>query len=206
MNYTGSGILLIYLLNNIPYFIIIKDTYNLYGDTGGKLEENLSILKNALKELYEETCGLLYIDIKKINEKNYLKIDIKYKHNSYYQTNIFIIDSKIDFDLYKKNLIKCNKFNFNPFSESIKIKLLPLSKIYIKYIFKQKFNYRFKYILYTIIKKYSSIKKFYEEMKNKITPIYLKKSTTNAQTYEYDTNKKINIKKLSTFVIADNQK
>lgn len=198
INYTGSGILPIYILNNIPYFIIIKLKNGVYSDPGGKLEPNISLLENASKELYEETCGLINIDNKKLKKSNYHSIKISYSKDKYYQSNILIINSLINFKLYYKNLIECNKFKFNPFSESTKISLIKVSELNYD-ILKKNLNPRLKLIIVSILKKYNTGNNFYSEIKNKIKPIYLTKVITNPKSHEYITNKKIHIKNLYSY-------
>jgi hypothetical protein len=198
INYTGTGILPIYIYNNIPYFIIIKLKNGVYSDPGGKLEPNISLLENASKELYEETCGLINIDNKKLKKSNYHSIKISYSKDKYYQSNIIIVNSLIDFKLYYKNLIECNKFNFNPFSESTKISLIKLSDLNYD-ILKKNLNRRLKLIIVSILKKYNTGTNFYLKIKNKIKPIYLTKIITNPKSHEYITNNKIHIKNLYSY-------
>lgn len=196
--YTGSGILPIYIYNNIPYFVIIRDTNGIYSDPGGRLEPNISLLRNATKELYEETCGLIKIDDNKLKKSNYQSINIAYSNDKYYQSNIIIINSKIDFKLYNKNLIECNKFKFNPFSESDKIHLLKISMINYS-ILKKNLHPRLKSIIISILKKYDNIYNFYNMIIKKIKPVYLDKNITNPISHEYATNKKIQIKNLYSY-------
>lgn len=198
INHTGSGILPIYIHNNIPYFVIIKLKNGVYSDPGGKLEPNVSLLENATKELYEETCGLIKIDDNKIKKSNYQSIKINYSTDKYYQSNIIIINSAINFKLYYKNLIECNKFRFNPYSESVKISLIKVSELNYD-ILKKNINSRLKMIFISILKKYKTGEYFYSDIKNKIKPIYLEKIITNPKSYEYPTHKKIHIKNLYSY-------
>ena len=204
--YTGSGILPIYVYNNIPYFVIIKLNNGIYTDPGGKLEPKITLLDNASKELYEETAGLIKLDNKKIRS-NFIKNDTKYNKNKYYRSHIVIIDSQLNLQsyskLYEKNLEKCNKFRFNPFSETIQIKFIKLSTINYD-ILKKNLHPRLKLIIVSLLKKYENMINFYNKIKYIIKPLYLEKIITNPISYEYNYNKKINITNLSTFVISNN--
>ena len=205
--YTGSGILPIYIYNDIPYFVIVRLNNDMYSDPGGKLEPNTSLIKNATKELYEETCGLIKLEDSKLKKSNYQSIRINYSKDKYYQSNIVIINSKIDFKLYNKNLIECNKFRFNPFTESNKIHLIKLSMINYDILKKNLYtilNPRLKLIIVSILKKYDNIYNFYNHIIKKIKPLYLEKIITNPISYEYETHKKIQIKNLSSFSSSNN--
>jgi hypothetical protein len=203
--YTGSGILPIYIYNNIPYFVIVRLTNGIYSDPGGKLEPNTSLLKNATKELYEETCGLIKLEDNKLKKSNYHSIRINYSKDKYYKSYIVVLNSKIDFELYNQNLLECNKFRFNPFSESNKIHLIKLSMINYDILKKNlHLNPRLKLIILSILKKHDNIHNFYNYYIKKIKPLYLKKEITNPISYEYATHKKIQIKNLSSFSISNN--
>jgi len=201
--YTGSGILPIYIHNMIPYFVIVKLNNGIYSDPGGKLEPDISLLKNATKELYEETCGLIKLKDKLLKKQNLITIDINYNKNKYYKSHIVIINSKIDFKLYEKNLIQCTKFKFNPFAESNKIHLIKLSEINYE-ILKKNLHPRLKLIIVSILKKYNTMYNFYNDIIKKIKPIYLKQQITNPISYEYYLHKKIHIKNLASFAISNN--
>jgi hypothetical protein len=205
-NYSGSGVLPIYILNKIPYIVTFTSSKGIITDAGGKKEYNDSIIYTASRELFEESAGLI-----KINEddltNNSVYIDLK--HNDKYYRSYFIIINDIDTEYYDDNLKKFKKFKFNPFTETHGIKLMRLDNIdiddnKIKLISNNNYKLvlapRLNSIIKKVLKKYNNLNKFYKQIKKNINIINLKKNKLNIDTYEYDTKKNIKITNITTFI------
>lgn len=205
-NYSGAGVLPIYILNKIPYIVTFTSSKGIITDAGGKKEYNDSIIYTASRELFEESAGLI-----KINEddltNNSIYIDLK--HNDKYYRSYFIIIDNIDIEYYDDNLKKFKKFKFNPFTETHGIKLMRLDNIdidnnQIKLISSNNYKLvlapRLNKIIKKILKKYNNLNTFYKQIKKNIGVINLKKNKININTYEYDTNKNIKITNITTFL------
>ncbi len=203
--YTGSGILPIFILNKKPYLITFTMARGIINDAGGKKENNDSISYTACRELFEESAGLINIDEDQI-KNNSLYFDLK-NNNKYYRLYTVIINN-IDTTYYDKNLKKFKEFNFNPFTETHGIKLMKLDSIIInnnQIILTSNNDYklllapRLNAIIKKILKKYNNLNAFYKYLKKNVDIIELKKTTLNIDSYEYNTNKKIKIKNITTY-------
>ncbi len=203
--YTGSGILPIFILNKKPYLITFTMARGIINDAGGKKENNDSISYTACRELFEESAGLINIDEDQI-KNNSLYFDLK-NNNKYYRLYTVIINN-IDTTYYNKNLKKFKEFNFNPFTETHGIKLMKLDSIIInnnQIILTSNNDYklllapRLNAIIKKILKKYNNLNAFYKYLKKNVDIIELKKTTLNIDSYEYNTNKKIKIKNITTY-------
>jgi hypothetical protein len=206
-NYSGAGVLPIYILNKIPYIVTFTSSKGIITDAGGKKEYNDSIIYTASRELFEESAGLI-----KINEDDLTNNSIYFnlKHNNKYYRSYFIIIDNIDIEYYDDNLKKFKKFKFNPFTETHGIKLMRLDNIdidnnQIKLIsinnYKLVLAPRLNKIIKKILKKYNNLNTFYKQIKKNISVINLKKNKLNIDTYEYDTNKNIKITNITTFTV-----
>ncbi len=200
--YSGAGILPITLINNKYYFITFKLLNNLLSDAGGTIENKDDVINTACRELFEESAGLIKLDKTIIKNKS-IHIDISYK-NKYYRCYIVFIDN-INIKTYNDNIKKFNKFKYNPYSETKKLKLINLSlfinsKLDNNVIIDKKTNK--KYILSPRLKnifielfKTNNLKKIKNILKlNNL--VKLNKVKKNIKTYEYYTNKKIFIKNI----------
>ncbi len=205
--YTGSGILPIFILNKKPYFITFTVARGIINDAGGKKEDNDTISYTACRELFEESAGLIQIDEDQI-KNNSLYFDVKNKNNNKYYRLYTIIINNIDTTYYDKNLKKFKEFNFNPFTETHGIKLMKLDKINIdnnqislisNNDYKLLLAPRLNNIIKKILKKYDNLNTFYKNLKNNVDIIELKKTKINIDSYEYNTNKKIKIKNITTY-------
>lgn len=204
--YSGSGILPIMIINNKPYLITFLIYKNTVSDGGGKIEDN-SVKKTAIRELYEESAGLILLNNKDLlNSVNY-NIS-KNNNNKYYKSYILIID-KIDIKCYNKNLIKFQKHTKNPYTETKEIILLNLDNI-IKYnnkLFLKDINNkiyilhdRLESIIKKIINEYGGLLNFYNYLHNKLKIIKLNKKKYNIKTYQYYTYKNLEINNITSYV------
>lgn len=201
--YNGSGILPIIIINKIPYFITFLSR-NGITDAGGIIEKNNSVEKTSIRELFEESAGLIKIKLSNLKDSKY--IDIRNKDN-YYRV-YFIILNEFEYNDFYINLKKIRKFKFNPFLETYSIKLIKLdiinyvnNNILLNSISNEVLmcSPRLKCIIRNILKKYNKLELFYEYLINNIKPIILNKKNINVNTYEYDTHKKIKINNLITY-------
>jgi hypothetical protein len=200
--YSGAGILPITIINKNYYFITFKLLNNLLSDAGGKKENNDEVIKTACRELFEESAGLIKLDKNIIKNKS-IHLDISYK-DTYYRCYIIFIDN-IDIKTYNDNIKKINKFKYNPFGETQKLKLINLSLVFNSkldnhVIIDKKTNK--KYILSTRLKnifiellKSTNIKKLKNLLQSN-NIIELNKIKEDVKTYEYYTNNKIVIKNI----------
>jgi hypothetical protein len=210
--YSGSGILPFIILNKNIYLITFTQSTGIINDAGGKKENNHNIIQTACRELFEESAGLIQIDENEIMN-NSIYFDIKY-NNKYYRLYTIIIDNvdidnvDIDIDYYDINLKKFKKFNYNPFTETHGIKLMKINTINIidnkikltsNNNFKLLLAPRLSSIIKKILKKYNNLTTFYKYLKKNVNVIKLKKIALNINTYEYNTNKKIKIKNITTY-------
>ena len=197
--YTGAGILPIIIINNKPYFICFLMNKKIT-DAGGKID-NLykdkdiddTILNTACRELYEESAGLINIDIDDIYN-NSIYFDLLYK-NKYYRSYIVLVKG-IDKKYYDINLKKLNIYKINPFTETNGIKLINFNYTHTNEnsLLKSKLNNRLSSIFKKIIDKYDTFDNLYNILIKKINILDLKKEKNIVNTYEYYTNKKIQIK------------
>ena len=218
--YSGAGVIPITIIDNKPYFILFELNKNILTDAGGKIEGNISIIKTASRELFEESAGLINID-DNILDKNSVYLNIKNK-DTYYRCYFIIIkfqDNHLE-KTYNDNLDKINKFKFNPFSETKNIKLISLentdfinnsvlinsklnNKVNNKVNSKLNYNYlikRTKDIFIKIHKKCFDFNDFYNKIK-KLQIIKLNKKNITINTYEYNSFKQITIDNLTTYFI-----
>jgi hypothetical protein len=201
MNCSGAGVVPIIIKNNKIYIITFIDRYGLASDAGGKVDnegeykcDSKIVEKTALRELFEESSGL----IKLSDLEESISYDIKNKNNFY--RCFFVKINKINFKNFDKNLNKFNEYKLNPFNEMYSIKLLDMKTIKFdkKDIFidtitgeTEKICHRLKFILYQIITKYKSFENFYESLT--IKKYKLKKNIININSKEYKTNKQFTI-------------
>ena len=196
MNCSGAGIVPIFIKNNKIYIVTFIDRQNMASDAGGKVDGNYTcddkiIKKTALRELFEESSGL--IKLKSLKES--VSHDIKNKDNFY--RIFFVIINKINFNHFDKNLDKFNQYKLNPFNEMYSIKLLDMETInfdkkdiLINTIEDEivKISYRLKFILYKVMRKFKTFEKFYSSLE--IKKYILKKNIIDIESEEYKSNKK----------------
>jgi hypothetical protein len=204
--YSGSGILPIMIINKKPYLITFLIYKNTISDGGGKIENN-SVKKTAIRELYEESAGL--IKLKSNDLVNSVNYNIsKYNNNKYYKSYILIIDN-IDTKYYNKNLIKFEKYKKNPYTETKEIILLDMdyiinhnNKLFMKSIDNKVYilHNRLESIIKKIINQYTTLINFYNYLSNKLKIIKLNKKKYNIKTYQYYTNKNIKINNIISFI------
>jgi len=126
--YAGAGVIIIEIIDSIPYIILGYDRFRkMYTDFGGRFEKNKhdNIKDVAHMELIEESCGLFNISQNKL--KYY--VDTKY-YNRIYRT-YFIILKNINIKHYVKNRNKL-KINKVPkhWLETSKLTKVPIYNIY----------------------------------------------------------------------------
>ncbi len=203
--YTGAGVLPIFIFNKKPYIVTFTASKGIITDAGGKKEYRDNILFTASRELFEESAGLIKIDEKEL-KNNSLYIDIK-NNNTYYRS-YFIIINNINTTYYDKNLKKFKKFKFNPFTETHGIKLMKLDDINFdnnNIILTSNNDYklllasRLNTIIKKILKKYTNLITFYKYLKKNVNVIDFKKTILDIDTYEYNTEKNIKIKNITTY-------
>jgi len=210
--YSGAGIVPIILRNKRPYFVTFVDRYNTLSDAGGKIEnisdenktnENEMTEHTAVRELFEESSGLLKIN--NLNNLNSVHINIKCR-STYYKLYFISINS-INKNHFDSNLNKFNKFKMSAFSEMYGIKLVDLDNIQfdkkdivMKTIADEtyKISYRLKMGLYQILRKHTTLYNFYNSLK--IKKIKLRKKIISVTTEEYKTPEH---KKPEIFTIDD---
>ena len=219
MRYSGAGIIPIIIINKKSYFILFNSSKNLITDAGGKIESKHSILETASRELFEESCGLISIN-KNIIDKNSIFLDVKNLnknseyYNKYYRVYFIIIDNIENINDFYKNFRKFKEFGFNPFVETFKINLIKLDKFdkfdkfdkldekIIVYTINNEIrtlNDRLTRIYNLLLEKFNSINDFNNFIKKKIKPIVLQKKIISVKTYEYNTNKNIEINDVITY-------
>lgn len=213
--YCGAGVIPIIKLNKKMYFILFSSGKNLITDAGGTIEKNKSILSTASRELMEESCGIINVDISTLeNNSIYFDIINSNKNNKFYNKLYriyFILIENIDlYDLmnYYVNLKKFKKYDFNPYTETFGIHLISFDWIhfYNDKIFMnthldklKQLNERLQIIISNIIDKYEDLDKFNKYLIKKIKFIKLKKNIINISTYSYKTHKKINVDNIITY-------
>lgn len=201
MSYSGAGIVPLIIKNNKLYMVTFIDRNNMASDAGGKVESfkieldmEKVVEKTALRELYEESSGL--IKISDLTESVYYEIKNYGKIYRLY----FIIINKLNPKYYLTNLKKFNEFKLNPFNEMYSIKLLDVSTI--KFIDKNimindidnisiKVSNRLKFVLYKVMRKFKTFENFYSSLK--IKKITLRKKLIKINSEEYDTKKKFKV-------------
>jgi hypothetical protein len=214
--FSGAGIIPIIIYNDAPYFILFSCGKGLISDAGGTIELNDSIEQTAIRELYEESCGIININDKDLEKKSvYLDIINQDKNNEFYKKlyrAYFILIDNINLsDLlhYYVNLKKFKPFDRNPFTETYGIHLIKLDwihyyndNIYMNtHTDKLKLlNMRLSIIMSTIIDIYGDLDSFYNIINNKIKKIKLNKKLINIDTYSYKNNNKINVDNIITFI------
>lgn len=214
-DYTGAGVIPIILYNDKPYFILFSCGKDIITDAGGTIENNDSIEQAALRELFEESCGIIHINEKDLEKKSvYLDINNNNKNNEFYKKLYriyFILIGNINLsDLlnYYVNLKKFKHFERNPFSETYGIHLINLD--WIHYYDEQIYmnthtdklkllNNRLKIILEKIMDNFDNLDNFYNIISKKIKKINLTKKLINIDTYSYKNNSKIKVNDIITF-------
>jgi len=84
--FSGAGIIPIIIYNDNPYFILFSCGKGLISDAGGTNESNDSIEQTAMRELFEESCGIININDKDLEKKSiYLDIFNQNKNNEFYK-------------------------------------------------------------------------------------------------------------------------
>lgn len=204
IKYSGSGILPIIIINNKPYLVTFLIYKNTISDGGGKIENN-SVKKTAIRELYEESAGLILL--KNNNLLNSINYNITKNNNKYYKSYIVIIDN-INIKYYNKNLIKFQKYKKNPYTETKDIILINIdniiyhnNRLFMKSIDNKIYilHDRLESIIKKIISEYETLLIFYNYLSKKIKKILLKKKIYNIKTYEYHTHNNIKIKNITSF-------
>jgi len=205
MECSGAGVVPIFIKENKVYIVTFIDNKNMASDAGGKVDgqytcDDKIIKKTALRELFEESSGL--IKISSLEES--VNYDIKNKNNFY--RLFFVVINKINFNNFNKNLDKFNLYKLNPFNEMYSIKLLDMNTI--KFDKKDimvntidndivKISYRLRFALYKIIRKFKTFKNFYTSLK--IKKYILKKNIIDVDSKEYNTHKKFTIKNIVSY-------
>lgn len=178
----GSGVIIVSIINGIPCillprekqktkliqckmnnanmilnnnFILSITNFNLHEDIGGGIHYNhLSVEKNTIFELYEETAGYIICDPCKLKRKildqyyneYYSYIDLEYRKDSIYRCYIIGIDSvHINIDQMNSNLNILNKYkNFidKPFFECDSWTWFPIKNFINNNSFIQAPNYK----------------------------------------------------------------
>jgi len=219
INYTGAGVIPIILYNDKPYFILFSCGKGVITDAGGTIEYNDSIEQTALRELFEESCGIININENDLKKKSvYFDIINNNKNNEFYKKLYriyFILIGNINLsDLlhYYVNLKKFKKFDRNPFTETYGIHLINLDWIHyynndiymnthtdkIKLL-----NNRLKIIMKNIMNKFGNLDNFYNIVNKKIKKINLKQKKINIDTYSYKNNSKIKVNDIITYTSSD---
>jgi hypothetical protein len=214
-NYSGSGIIPIITYNKKVYFILFSCGKGLISDAGGTIESNDSIEQTAIRELFEESCGIININDKDLEKKSvYLDIFNQNKNNEFYKKlyrAYFILIDNINLSEllhYYVNLKKFKPYDRNPFTETYGIHLIKLDWIhyYNEYIYMNThtdklklLNMRLSIIMSTIIDIYGDFDNFYDKIIKKIKKIKLNKKLINIDTYSYKNNSKINVNNIITF-------
>jgi hypothetical protein len=202
MKCSGAGVIPIFIKENKVYIVTFIDNHNMASDAGGKVDGNYTsdekiIKKTALRELFEESSGL--IKLKSLEES--ISFDIKNKDNFY--RLFFVIINKINFKYFDKNLNKFNLYKLNPFNEMYSIKLLDTDTIkfdkkdiIVNTIYNEsvKISYRFKFVLYKVLHKFKTFENFFSSLK--IKKHILKKNILDINSEEYYTHKKFKIKNI----------
>ena len=203
--YSGSGVIPIVIIKNIPYLVLFMSNHGTITDAGGRLEKESTILDTASRELLEESAGLFNINITILDKKSFY-ID-KEHHGKYYRSYFIIIDN-FDSKYYFKNLEKINKYNLNPFSETNNILFIKFDYLHIvnnnmfiktennKYIF---ISDRTKHIIKTILNKFNNLNDFVIKLKKKIDLIKLKKEIISINSYIYKYHTEFSIKNIDTY-------
>jgi hypothetical protein len=215
--YSGSGIIPIIKHNKKIYFVLFSSGKNLITDAGGKIENNNSIASTALRELFEESCGLFNIDENTLNKKSkHIDVVNPIKDNEFYNKLYRVYFIFIDIYLpdilqYYNNLKKIKLYDFNPFAETFGIHLISLdwihyynNDIYMNtHTDKLKLlNIRLKIIMSNIIDKYNNLDNFYYNISKKIKLIKIKQKIIYINTYSYKNNSAINIKDIITYILS----
>jgi len=208
--YTGAGIIPIIIYNKIPYFILFSSGKGIISDAGGTIENKDNLEDSAIRELFEESCGIIKIS-KNDLLKNSVYIDIINNHDKQLYRSHIIFINKIDLsDLlnYYTNLKKFKKFDRNPFTETYGIHLIKIEWIHyynndiymnthtdkIKLL-----NNRLKIIMKNIMNKFGNLDNFYDIVNKKIKKINLKQKKINIDTYSYKNNNKIYVDDVITY-------
>lgn len=205
MKCSGAGVVPIFIKQNKIYIVTFIDHLNMASDAGGKIDgdhtcDDKIIKKTALRELFEESSGL--IKLSSLDESVYY--DIKNK-NSIYRL-FFVIINRINFKYFDKNLNKFNQYKLNPFNEMYSIKLLDMDTI--KFDKKDiivntiddeivKISHRLKFILYKVMREFKTFNNFYEKLS--IKKIILRKNIINVNSKEYKSSKKFIIKNIISY-------
>lgn len=106
-NYS-AGILLYRIRNGAPEFLLGRDVkYESWSDFGGKHDncDYKQPLNTAVREFYEETCGIIlntYDMIKKINQRSVRIQCLSYKKKTYYMY-VVKYDNEIDIEVIFKD-------------------------------------------------------------------------------------------------------
>ncbi len=213
--YSGAGIIPLINYNKKIFFILFSSGKNIISDAGGTLENNDSILSTAVRELFEESCGIINISEDELQKKSiYIDIINQNKNNKFYKKLYriyFILINNINLsDLlnYYINLKKFKPYDRNPFTETYGIHLIKLD--WIHYYNDQIYmntntdnlkllNTRLKIIMENIMETYGDLDTFYNIISKKIKKIKLNKNLINIDTYSYKNNLKINVNDIITY-------
>lgn len=207
MKCSGSGIVPMCVIKNKVHIITFMDKDKNASDAGGKIDaghtNNDTIIKYvAMKELFEESSGLIKLD--NLDESVYF--DLKNKNSDTYYRLYFVIINKINFAYYNKNLEKFNKYKLNPYNEMYAIKILNMDtvkfndkNIVVKTLDNKNINiaYRLKFVLYMIYRKFTTFKDFFNALD--IKKIILKKNIIPIMTREYISEKHIYIENIISY-------
>jgi hypothetical protein len=215
--YTGAGVIPLIKFNKKIYFILFSSGKNIISDAGGTIDKNESILSTAIRELKEESCGIININENTLkNNSIYFDVLNNNKNNKYYNKLYriyFILIDNIDlYDLmnYYSNLKKFKQYDFNPYVETFGIHLISLDWIhyYNNQIYMnthtnkiKKLNNRLELIISHIIDKYDNLDTFYKKIIKKLKFIHLDKCLINITTYSYKTYKKIYVDNLISYCV-----
>lgn len=144
MNFNGAGILPIIKYNNEYFFIIFKSGLQsrlfkrndkidfLYDDAGGSINKGeKDVLNIAIRELFEESSGLINLENYKKELKDSIIIDIE-NNKKIYRCYICLLNiQKFKLDYFKENLERFNKNLvgklLSMYNENTKINLLSVN-------------------------------------------------------------------------------
>ena len=213
--YSGAGVIPIITHKNKPYFVMFMLNKGTITDAGGRIEDNVSVLDTAARELYEESAGLFNIN-PSVLDKNSMYLDIKHKDNLYYRVYFIIFNnfSVSDIIYYNNNLKKIKKEKHSPFSETRNICLMSVDYIHLGY---SKSNHLITFmnthinqvfelsgrtglVIHTLINNFDDLNEFYYKISEKINLINLKREKNIVETYTYGEHKDIIIENLDTFI------
>lgn len=189
----SCGALLFTIHNNEVYIVLGMEKNDWFPFKGTK-EPNESLHETAIREVYEETCGIVKLD------NIYLDCVYSTKRKYYYIGLVFVNIDVLNKFHKKRNECKKMDINNNPFLEKSSIKLFNINKLHF-YNFHNisliPINY-YKNFLFDLQKRINNLS-FNIDMSNnylKMTyPTNSKKSPNINSLFKYD-DKKININKL----------